>query len=127
MNPEKVLYAFTIILAMTVNFGFFIGDMHAEGDHHAIELYVAIFVNAVATILKFGDRTQIGAVLLAASLVADIQLIAAAAVWGYAVYIVETGLTESLLASVVSLSGGALLANLVSVSLLVIETVSLRR
>jgi hypothetical protein len=37
------------------------------------------------------------------------------------------GVTPSAMASVVSLSGGALLANLVSVVLLVIETVSYRR
>ncbi len=127
MNPEKVLYAFTIILAMTVNFSFFLGDMISVSDHHVYELYAAIFINAIATILKFGDRSHIGSVLLATSLVADIQLVAAATVWGFAVYIAETGLTPSALSSIVSLSGGALLANLVSVTLLVIETVSLRR
>ncbi len=127
MNPEKVIYAFTIILAMTLNFGFFLGDMHIAGDHHVYELYAAIFVNAVATILKFGDRSHIGSVLLASSLVAVIQLVAAAGVWGFASYVIGTGLTPTALASVVSLSGGALLANLVSVTLLVIETVSLRR
>ena len=63
----------------------------------------------------------------AASLVADIHLVAAAVVWGVANHITETGLTPTVVASVVSLSGGALLANLVSVTLLVIETVSLRR
>ena len=35
-------------------------------------------VNLIATVLKFGDRTQIGAVHLATSLVADLQLIGAA-------------------------------------------------
>jgi hypothetical protein len=38
----------------------------------------------IATILKFGDRTQIGAIHLATSLVADIQLIAAAIIWAAA-------------------------------------------
>jgi hypothetical protein len=37
------------------------------------------------------------------------------------------GLTPTATASVVSLSGGALLANIVSVILLVVETVSFRR
>ena len=77
--------------------------------------------------LKFGDRTQIGAVHLATSLVADLQLIAAALVWAYAVYISVEGLTAAATASVVSLSGGALLANIVSVVLLVVETVSFHR
>ena len=127
MNPEKVIFAFTIILAMTVNFGFFVGDMHLASDHHVYVLFIAIFVNMVATILKFGDRSHIGSVLLASSLVADIHLVGAAVVWGVANNITETGLTPTVLASIVSLSGGALVANFISVTLLVIETVSLRR
>ena len=83
-------------------------------------------VSLIATVLKFGDRTQIGAVHLATSLVADLQLIAAALVWGYAEYISSGPHSESM-ASVVSLSGGALLANVVSVVLLVVETVSFHR
>lgn len=127
MNLEKVVFAFTIILALTLNFGFFIGDIDNPAHHHAYELYAAIFVNAVATILKFGDRSQMGAVLLATSLVADIQLVAAACVWGFVLYVAETGLTPSAMASVVSLAGGALVANMISVVLLGIETVLLRR
>jgi hypothetical protein len=64
---------------------------------------------------------------LATSLVADLQLIAAAVVLVWATNVSPEGVTPSAMASVVSLSGGALLANLVSVVLLVIETVSYRR
>jgi hypothetical protein len=78
-------------------------------------------------VLKFGDRTQIGAVHLATSLVADLQLIGAALMWGYATYVSTAGMTAAWTASVVSLSAGALLANIVSVVLLVIETVSFHR
>jgi hypothetical protein len=78
-------------------------------------------------VLKFGDRTQIGAVHLATSLVADLQLIGAALMFGYATYVSTAGMTEAWTASVVSLSGGALLANVVSVVLLVVETVSFHR
>mgnify|MGYP000904143404 FL=1 len=127
MNLEKVVFAFTIILALTLNFGFFIGDIDNPAHHHPYELYAAIFVNAVATILKFGDRSHMGAVLLASSLVADIQLIAAACVWGYANYVTELGLEPSTMASIVSLAGGAVIANMISVALLSIETVLLRR
>jgi hypothetical protein len=84
-------------------------------------------VNLLATVLKFGDRTQIGAVHLSTSLVADLQLIAAALVWGYASNVAGAGLTAHTMASVVSLSGGALLANVVSVVLLVVETASFHR
>ena len=41
-------------------------------------------VNLIATVLKFGDRTQIGAIHLSTSLVADLQLLAAAVVWAMA-------------------------------------------
>jgi hypothetical protein len=127
MNLEKVVFAFTIILALTLNFGFFTGDIANIAHHNVYELYAAIFVNAVATILKFGDRTHLGAVLLAASLVADIQLVAAATVWGFSVYVSQVGLSPSTMASIVSLAGGAVIANTISVALLVIETVMLRR
>ncbi len=127
MNPEKVIFGFFIVMALTLNFGFYLGEFDNPDHHHAYELYAAIFVNAVATILKFGDRSQMGAVLLATSLAADIQLIAAAIVWAVAVHITNTGLTSSVMASVVSLAGGAMLANVISVVLLVIETVMLRR
>lgn len=127
MNPEKVVFGFFIILAMTLNFGFFIGEM-ADVEHHNIyELFAAIVVNLIATVLKFGDRTQIGAIHLASSLVADLQLLGAAIVWGVAAHITETGVTPHVVVSIVSLSGGALLANLVSVILLIVETALLRR
>jgi len=127
MNLEKVVFGFFVVLAATVNFGFFIGDIDNPALHNPYELFAAVVVNLIATVLKFGDRTQIGAVHLATSLVADLQLIAAALVWGYAVNVSVDGLTPSATASVVSLSGGALLANIVSIVLLVVETVSFRR
>ncbi len=127
MNLEKVVFGFFVVLAATLNFGFFIGDIARPELHNAYELFAAVVVNLIATVLKFGDRTQIGAVHLATSLVADLQLIAAGLVFGYAVYVSTEGLTASATASVVSLSGGALLANLVSIVLLVIETVSFHR
>ncbi len=83
-----------------------------------------MIINLIATGLKFGDRTHLGAVHLATSLVADLQLIAATCVWVYASQISSEGLTAGATATVVSLSGGALLANLISVGLLVTETVS---
>lgn len=127
MNPEKVVFGFFIVLAFTLNFGFFVGEFDNPDHHHVYELAAAILVNVVATVLKFGDRSQMGAVLLATSLVAVIQLVAAALVWGMALYVSETGMTPGVMASIVSLAGGALMANVVSVMLLVIETVMLRR
>ena len=81
MNLHKVISGFFIILAMTINFGFFYGDMDSLVTHSKYELFLAIIINIIATTLKLGDKTQIGSVLLATSLVADIQLIAAAIIW----------------------------------------------
>lgn len=127
MNLEKVIFGFFVLLAATLNFGFFIGDISDAALHNVYELFAAVIVNLIATVLKFGDRTQIGAVHLATSLVADLQLISAAVVWVYATQISATGLDREAVASVVSLSGGALFANVVSVVLLVVETVSFHR
>jgi Ca2+/H+ antiporter, TMEM165/GDT1 family len=127
MNFEKVAFGFFVLLALTLNFGFVMGDIDNPDHHHVWELYAALIVSLISTILKFGDRTHIGAVLLATSLVADLQLVAAVLVWGLALYVFEIGNTPGVVASVVSLAGGALLANFASVTLLIIETVSLRR
>lgn len=127
MNLEKVVFGFFIVLAATLNFGFFIGDIDQPNHHHIYELFAAIAVNLVATVLKFGDRTQIGAVHLSTSLVADLQLVAAACVWGVAAHVTGEGMSPDVTISVVSLSGGALFANVVSVILLIAETVMLRR
>ncbi len=127
MNPEKVVFGFFIVLALTLNFGFVMGEMDNPAHHHVYELFAVVVVNLIATVLKFGDRTQMGAVLLATSLVADLQLLAAVLVWAMAEHVTGSGLTPSVMASIVSLTGGAVLANVISVVLLVIETVMLRR
>jgi hypothetical protein len=56
-----------------------------------------------------------------------LQLVAAVVVWVWAEEISAGGTNVASTASVVSLSGGALLANLVSVVLLVTETVTFHR
>ena len=127
MNPEKVVFGFFILLAATLNFGFFIGEIDVAEHHDLYELFAALVVSLIATILKLGDRTQIGAVHLATSLVADLQLITAAIVWAYAEHVSPAGVTPAIFARIVSLSGGALLANLVSVTILVAETLMQRR
>lgn len=126
MNLEKVVFGFFIVLALTLNFGFFIGEIEDPAHHNVYELFAVIIVNLVATGLKFGDRSQIGAILLATSLVADLQLVAAAIYWTVAVHIAETGLTPDVMASIISLAGGALLANVISTVILVTETLMTR-
>ena len=65
MNLEKVVFGFFVLLAATLNFGYVTGDIGNPDLHNVAELYAAVVVNIVATILKFGDRTQMGAMHLA--------------------------------------------------------------
>ncbi|MHC4910153.1 MAG: DUF6394 family protein [Planctomycetota bacterium] len=127
MNLEKVVFGFFIVLALTLNFGFFIGEIDNPVHHSIVELFFAIIVNLIATVLKLGDRSQIGALLLSTSLVADLQLIAAAVTWAWVTHVVDAPLEGSSMVVIVSLSGGALLANIISVTMVVAETLMLRR
>lgn len=127
MNLGKVVFGFSILLAATLNFGFVYGDIDNPSHHHVSELFAAIVVNLIATIMKFGDRTQVGAVHLATSLVADVQLILAALVWAWTAHVAGAGESPDAMASIVSLAAGALFANVVSVLLLIGETLALRR
>lgn len=125
MNSEKVISGFFIILALTLNFGFVYGDFDVIAYHSVYELVAAITVNIIATIMKLGDKTQTGSVLLATSFVADLQLISAAAFWGI---VNMTGVMSiEHFTIIVSLAAGALVANVISVTLFVGETLLLKR
>jgi len=127
MNLEKVVFGFFILLAATLNFGFVYGDIARPEYHHPWEFFAACVVNLVATVLKFGDRTQVGAIHLATSLVALLQLGAAAVVWQLAAPVAGGGVAPETMVAIVSLSAGALFANVVSVVILIIETTMQRR
>ena len=126
MNLEKVVFGFFVLLAATLNFGYVTGDIGNPEHHNVIELYAAVVVNIIATILKFGDRTQLGAVHLATSLVATLQLVCAGTIWMLSASS-SSGITPGEMASVVSFAAGAVLANLISVVLLISETISFQR
>ena len=127
MNMSKVVFGFFVLLALTLNFGFVLGDIDNPAHHNVYDLFAALIVGVIATVLKFGERSHMGAVLLASSLVATLQLIVAALVWAIAAHMTADGLTPAIMASIVSLSGGALLANLLSVVLLTLVTAGLAR
>lgn len=76
---------------------------------------------------KFGDRTQVGATHLATSLVALLQLAGAALIWTLAPEGPDGLLDPRTVTSIVSLAAGALLANVVSVVILIVETTLQRR
>jgi hypothetical protein len=120
MNLEKVVFGFFIVLALTLNVAFVTGDFAIQ-DHHSIWLlFAAVVVNLIATILKLGDRSQVGTVLLATALVADLQLLTASMIWAFADS--THGLADPTFAVILSLASGALVANVISVTLLVSDS-----
>ncbi len=126
MNLEKVIFAFFIILALSLNFSFFIGEISEPAHHHVYELFAALIVSLICTVMKFGDRTHFGSTVLASSLVVDLLLIAAAVTWGMSTLNQDLP-SPSTMATITSLAGGALVANLLSVVLLIIETGQIRK
>ena len=120
MNLEKVVFGFFIVLALTLNVAFVIGET-ANPDHHDLWLlFAAVVVNLIAMVLKLGDRSQVGALLLATALVANLQLITASLLWAFTD--TSAGMAGGLVVTVVSLATGALVANIVSVTLLVCDS-----
>lgn len=120
MNSEKVIFGFFIVLALTLNVAFVVGDFASPEYHNILLLVAAVAVNLIATALKLGDRSQVGALLLATALVADLQLLASATIWTFAND--TNGLDPGTLATIISLAMGALVANVVSVTLLVSDS-----
>ncbi len=106
MNLQKVISGFFFILAMTINFGFFYGDIDNPELHSVYELFVAFVISLISTVLKIGDKTQLGADYLLQGLVADIQLLAAE-LFGLLQRILSIVDVEAF-AAIISLSGGAL-------------------
>lgn len=119
MNLEKVVFGFFIILALTLNLAFVLSGTENYGQSIWI-LFAAVAVNLVATALKLGDRSQVGALLLATALVADLQLITASLIWTFAEDV--GGIASGTMVSIVALAGGALVANIVSVTMVVSDT-----
>lgn len=127
MNLERVVLGFFIVLGLTLNVVFVIGEIDNPNHHNVWVLTIAIFVSLIATGLKLGDRSQVGALLFASSLVADVLLITARIVWIAANSDTETGPSPESMVSIVSLAGGALVANIASVLILIGDTLMSRR
>ena len=122
MRLDKIFFAFFIILALTLNFGFYIGESDNPDHHLVFELFCAIIINIIALVLKMGDETHIGSTQLATSMVASLQLCISGAIWGWVTYSGTDTTLEAVLPTILSFSAGAIIANIVSVVLLVVET-----
>ncbi len=127
MNLERVVFGFVIILALSFTFAFVMGDIDNASHHNVWILTIAILINLIATGLKLGDRSQVGALLLASSLVVDVLLIAARVIWITTENQTPLGPSSESMASIVSLAGGALLASVVTVIILIGDTLISRR
>ncbi len=127
MNLERVLFGFVIILALSFTFAFVIGDIDKASHHNVWILTIAILINLIATGLKLGDRSQVGALLLASSLVSDVLLITARIIWVTAESQTAIGPSREAMVNIVSLAGGALVAGVITVVILVGDTLISRR
>lgn len=127
MNLERVVFGFITILALTFTYAFVVGDIDNASHHDVWLLTIAILINLFATGLKLGDRSQVGALLLASSLVVNVMLISARVVWIIDEKQTALGPSEESIATIVSLAGGALVASIVTVVILVGDTLISRR
>ncbi|RUM57431.1 MAG: hypothetical protein DSY59_01790 [Persephonella sp.] len=102
----KVWSDFFIFLALTSNVGFiFSGDPY--------QLIIALGVNLIATVLKFGAKKILAAELLATALVADLHLIPATILY----------FTHTHVDLAIGLAIGAVIANVISIIMLIIEII----
>lgn len=124
MQFEKVIVGFFVILALALNVVFVIGDISNPDHHNVWILTLAILVNLIAAGLMLGDRTQLGAILLATSLVANLLLISARLIW---VVNGDQQVSPEQMVLIVSLGYGALISNLISVFTLSVDTIISRR
>ncbi len=121
MNLKEVMYGFFLLLALTSNFTFFYSYQYTLFGSNIFLLGVAIFFNLIMVFRKLNDEHQLGAVFLSTSIVALLELILAGLIVVYSYYYsIES---EAFASSVISLSGGALLANIISVGMYVIYTI----
>lgn len=106
INWGKVWSDFFIFLALTSNIGFIF-------SHDPYQLVIAVGVNLLATVLKFGAKKILSAELLATALVADLHLIPAAALYFTGVHVPLA----------IGLAIGAAVANIISIIMLIIEII----
>ncbi|WP_163327564.1 DUF6394 family protein [Desulfurobacterium thermolithotrophum] len=106
MDWSKVGTTFFIMMSLTTTVGFVY-----DGDPY--ELIASVVFNLIATILKLGSKKTLSAELLATSLAADLHLIPALIFY-------ELGTRSTL---VEAFAWGALVANVFSVILVIIETI----
>jgi len=127
MNLERVVFGFFIILALALNLGFVAGVIDNPAHHSPWLLFAALIVGLITSGLKLGDRSELGALVLAASLVANMLLMIAVSIWAVSEGGMDQTTTPEFMVVIVALAYGALAANFVSVFVLVADTLMARR
>ncbi len=109
MDWGKVIYIFFALMSLTTTVGFIF-------DHNATALFIAMSINLVSTLLKIGVKNILSAELFASSLVADLHLIPA---------FLYSELAHNMKAAV-AMAVGAIVANVFSMALVLIEASKVR-
>jgi len=104
MDWGKVIYIFFALMSLTTTVGFLY-------EQNEVALFVAASINLISTLLKIGVKNILSAELFASSLVADLHLIPA-----FLFMQLSNNITMA-----ISLSIGAIVANIFSLSLVLIE------
>jgi hypothetical protein len=110
MDWGKVTYIFFALMSLTTTAGFLYD--HTSG----LALFVAASINLISTLLKIGVKNLLAAELFASSLVADLHLIPA-----FVILQVTGNMTM-----VIALAIGAVIANLFSLALVLVEASKIR-
>ena len=109
MDWGKVIYIFFALMSLTTTAGFLYED-------NGMALFIAASINLVSTLLKIGVKNLLAAELFASSLVADLHLIPA-----YIIFEINGDIRTA-----ISLAIGAIVANIFSISLVLIEAAKVR-
>jgi len=104
MDWGKVIYIFFALMSLTTTVGFLY-------EQNEVALFVAASINLISTLLKIGVKNVLSAELFASSLVADLHLIPA-----FLFMQLSGNVTMA-----ISLAIGAIVANIFSLSLVLIE------
>lgn len=110
MNWGRMVYVFLSLMSLTTLAGF----IYYNND---IMLFVAAGLNAISTLLKIGVRNLLSAELFASSLVADLHLVPA---------LIIVLINSHILPIITALAIGAVIANVFSLVLIVVESAKVK-
>jgi len=108
MNWGKVFYIFFTLMSLTTSVSFLF-------EASVIALFAAASINMISSLLKLGVRNLLSAELLAGSLVADLHLLPAFAMFQFG----TTGTHSNLITGLVV---GAIIANVYTIIISIVES-----